>query len=119
MGTDQKYSVYDLSVAVAKAMGVPHQVTNLPARNEVVDAYASHDKLRCFFNPSTPVSLEEGLKVSERAYSNHAHLPRTTRGSHHPRTNSAPRSHRPRTTQGHCGVRQDDRQVRANRLHRH
>ena len=65
MGTDQKYSVYDLSVAVAKAMGVPHQVNNLPARNEVVDAFASHDKLRCFFNPNTPVPLEEGLKVSE------------------------------------------------------
>uniref|UniRef100_A0A7S2BQW5 NAD-dependent epimerase/dehydratase domain-containing protein n=1 Tax=Florenciella parvula TaxID=236787 RepID=A0A7S2BQW5_9STRA len=64
VGTDQKYSVYDLSVAVAKAMGVPHQVTNLPARNEVVDAYASHDKLRCFFNPNTPVPLEEGLKIT-------------------------------------------------------
>ena len=67
VGTDKEYSVYDLSVAVAKAMGVPHQVNNLPARNEVVDAFASHDKLRCFFNPNTPVPLEKGLKVSERA----------------------------------------------------
>ena len=56
-----RYSVYDLSVAVAEAMGVPHNVKLLDKRNEVEYAYASHEKLRCFFNPPPTVSLREGL----------------------------------------------------------
>jgi hypothetical protein len=37
---------------------VPSQ---LDKRNEVMDATASHKKLRCFFNPPDPVPLDEGL----------------------------------------------------------
>jgi len=61
VGTDGQTSVYDLSVVVAKAMGVPHNVQLLDKRNEVMDATASHNKLRCFFNPPAPVSLQDGI----------------------------------------------------------
>ena len=37
------------------------EIEALEARNEVADAYASHEKLRCFFNPPPPVALEVGL----------------------------------------------------------
>lgn len=33
----------------------------LDQRNEVVDAYASHDKLQCAFNLPEPVDLQTGL----------------------------------------------------------
>jgi len=62
VGADDYASVYDLSVQVAAAMNVPHKVKHLHARNEVTDAWASHDKLRCFFNPPKPVPMTEGLK---------------------------------------------------------
>ena len=61
VGTDQVFSVKDLGEATAKAMGVEPQFKHLEARNEVVDAYASHEKLRCFFNPPPSVTLEVGL----------------------------------------------------------
>jgi UDP-glucose 4-epimerase len=61
VGSDTAYSVNDLANAVAKAMGVPSNLKHLEARNEVADAYASHEKLRCFFNPPPPVALEVGL----------------------------------------------------------
>lgn len=64
VGTDDYTSVYNLSVLTAAAMGVPHNVNLLAARHEVIDAYASHDKLRCFFNPPKPTPLREGLKTT-------------------------------------------------------
>ena len=39
-------------------MGKPHEVVKLDARKEVEHAYPSHDKLRCYFNPVPPTSLE-------------------------------------------------------------
>jgi len=61
VGTDGQTSVYDLSILVARAMEVPHRVQLLDKRNEVMDATASHRKLRCFFNPPSPVALEDGI----------------------------------------------------------
>ena len=34
---------------------------HLPPRNEVQDAYSSHDKVRQVFGERTPYSLEDGL----------------------------------------------------------
>lgn len=42
-------------------MGVEHNVKLLDKRNEVAVAYASHAKLRCFFNPPKTVPLDQGL----------------------------------------------------------
>ena len=62
VGNDQAYTIMELSQATAKAMGVPHRVKHLQKRNEVTAAYASHEKLKCFFNPPPPVPLEVGVK---------------------------------------------------------
>ena len=44
----------------AKRIGL----TFLPARNEVLDAYASHQKLRCIFNPPKFTTLSDGLQLT-------------------------------------------------------
>ena len=61
VGADQHYSVNDLARAVAEAMDVEPNVAHLPARNEVVNAYSSHDKVRRVFGERKLASLEEGL----------------------------------------------------------
>lgn len=61
VGADTPYRVIDLAHAVADAMGVEPQVAHLPARNEVVNAYSSHDKVRRIFGEARQTSLEEGL----------------------------------------------------------
>jgi UDP-glucose 4-epimerase len=61
VGADTPYAVRTLAERVAAAMGVPPEIRYLEARNEVVDAYSSHEKVRRFFDcpPDTP--LDEGL----------------------------------------------------------
>ncbi|MGE3269183.1 MAG: NAD-dependent epimerase/dehydratase family protein [Chloroflexota bacterium] len=61
VGADTPHTVRDLAELVAAAMGVPPDIRFLEARNEVVDAYSSHEKVRAFFDcpPETP--LHEGL----------------------------------------------------------
>merc|ERR1711879_553879 len=50
VGVDDPWSVNDLAAVIVEAMNVPgHKIVHLDARKEVVDASASHDKLRCFF----------------------------------------------------------------------
>lgn len=61
VGADQPYSVNELAECVAASMGVRAEIDNLPARNEVLNAYSSHDKVRHVFGEGTPTSLEEGL----------------------------------------------------------
>ncbi len=62
VGADQPYSVNELAACVAQAMGVEPDITHLPARNEVLNAYSSHEKERNIFGDQQRVSLEEGLK---------------------------------------------------------
>lgn len=62
IGADQPYSVLELAHEVARALGKPPKIEHLPARHEVVHAYASHDKVRRVFGEKQPVSLAEGLK---------------------------------------------------------
>lgn len=61
IGADQPYSVNELAERVAIAMGVKPELVHLPARNEVADAYSSHEKIRQVFGNRPLHSLEEGL----------------------------------------------------------
>jgi len=61
IGADQHYSVNQLANSVAKAMGVEPNIAHLPARNEVVNAYSSHDKIRKVFGDRKLISLDDGL----------------------------------------------------------
>lgn len=62
VGADTPYSVLELARTVAEAMGVAPEITFLPARNEVVDAYSSHEKVaRHFADLVRNVSLKEGV----------------------------------------------------------
>jgi len=61
IGADQPYSVNELAAAVAFAMGVEPNILHLPARNEVLNAYSSHEKVRQVFGNRRLYSLEEGL----------------------------------------------------------
>jgi UDP-glucose 4-epimerase len=62
IGADQPYSVNELAEAVAWAMGVAPDILHVPARNEVLNAYSSHDKVRRVFGERKLHSLEEGLR---------------------------------------------------------
>ena len=61
VGADQPYSVNELALAVAKAMGVEPKIHHLPPRNEVKDAYSSHEKIEKVFGKYPVTSLEDGL----------------------------------------------------------
>jgi UDP-glucose 4-epimerase len=61
VGADRPCTVNELARCVARAMGVEARVEYLPSRDEVADAYASHDKLRGVFGPLPSHGLEEGL----------------------------------------------------------
>jgi UDP-glucose 4-epimerase len=62
IGADQPYSVNDLACAVAQAMGVAPSIVYAPARNEVLNAYSSHEKVQRVFGERNLHSLEEGLR---------------------------------------------------------
>jgi UDP-glucose 4-epimerase len=61
VGADQPYSVLELAREVASALGVEPSIEHLPPRNEVVHAFASHQKVREIFDPPAPVPLRTGL----------------------------------------------------------
>jgi UDP-glucose 4-epimerase len=61
IGADQPYSVNELAECVAASMGARAEIAHLPARNEVLNAYSSHEKVRRVFGEGQPASLEEGL----------------------------------------------------------
>lgn len=61
IGADQPHSILDLVCEVSRALGVEPNVKHLPARNEVVHAFASHEKVRKTFTPPPPVSLHDGI----------------------------------------------------------
>ncbi len=62
IGADQPYSVNELAGAVARAMGVEPNVVHLPARNEVLNAYSSHEKVQQVFGRRDLWSLDDGLR---------------------------------------------------------
>lgn len=61
VGGDVATTVNELAHIVAEAMGVPATIQHLKARQEVKHAFASHEKIRSFFQLPPPVSLEEGI----------------------------------------------------------
>jgi UDP-glucose 4-epimerase len=67
IGADKPYSVLDLAHSVARAMGAGPQIQNLPARNEVVHAFSSHERVRAVFSDIIQnVDLPSGLERMAR-----------------------------------------------------
>lgn len=62
VGADQPCSVMDLACSVACAMGVEPEVICLPPRNEVQNAYSSHEKVRKVFGDRPLHTLDQGLE---------------------------------------------------------
>ena len=63
VGADTPYSINTLADVVRTAMGaLDHPVRHLPARNEVVDAFSDHAKVRAVFGDPGSTSLEEGVE---------------------------------------------------------
>ena len=61
LGSDRPYTVLDIATAVQNALGRRTGVTHLPARNEVVDAYSSHEKAGRVLNYKAGIDLETGI----------------------------------------------------------
>jgi UDP-glucose 4-epimerase len=62
IGADTPYSVNQLAGMIAEGFGVPLDVEYLPARHEVLHAYANHKKARELLNATPRISLREGVK---------------------------------------------------------
>jgi UDP-glucose 4-epimerase len=71
IGADQPYSVNTLAEMTAKAMGVDPLIVYVPARNEVTNAFSSHDKVERVFGIQAKTSLEEGLDRMARWVKQH------------------------------------------------
>jgi UDP-glucose 4-epimerase len=63
IGADQPYTVNELAEAVARAMGVDPCIAHVPARNEVISAYSSHEKVCRVFGERRLHTLDEGLQL--------------------------------------------------------
>ena len=61
IGADQPYRLNDLAQSVARAMGVEPEIRHVPARQEVMHAHSSHEKLRRVFGDRPHLPLDEGL----------------------------------------------------------
>jgi UDP-glucose 4-epimerase len=61
IGADQPYTVNELAECVARAMEVEPRVVHLPARNEVLNAYSSHEKVLQVLGEHQRYTLDEGL----------------------------------------------------------
>ncbi len=62
IGADKPYTINYLTSQVAKAMKLESSIQYLPARNEVIHAFSSHEKARVFFGDlMKDVPLEMGL----------------------------------------------------------
>jgi UDP-glucose 4-epimerase len=61
IGADRPYQVVELAHVVSHALGVEPDIVFLPPRNEVMHAYASHEKVQQVFGERRPVPLEVGI----------------------------------------------------------
>jgi UDP-glucose 4-epimerase len=66
IGADEPHTVRRLGEVVARSFGKEPDFVHLPARNEVLHAFASHDLLREVFGTSPTVPLEEGVERMAR-----------------------------------------------------
>ena len=62
IGADTPYTVNHLANIVAKAMHKTPNITYLDARNEVVHAFSSHQRLEDVFKFTSKISLQEGVE---------------------------------------------------------
>lgn len=62
VGADKPYTILEVAQYVADAFGVKREMEHLPARNEVVHAFADHKKLERTFKTSAQVDLKEGIE---------------------------------------------------------
>jgi UDP-glucose 4-epimerase len=62
VGADHPYTLNELAVEVARAMGVEPRIEHLPARQEVAHAHSSHAKVREIFGERAHTPLREGLR---------------------------------------------------------
>jgi UDP-glucose 4-epimerase len=62
VGSDKWYDVNALARMVADAFGVKPEVRHFPARNEVKDAYSTHEKIRRRLGCEARVELPEGVR---------------------------------------------------------
>jgi UDP-glucose 4-epimerase len=61
IGADTPYSVNELAGVVGAAFGVEPEIRHLPPRNEVLNAYASHEKASRILGAKPSTSLAEGI----------------------------------------------------------
>lgn len=61
IGADEEYSVKELAEATMEALGIRGELRHLPARQEVVHAYADHAKARRVFGIGPRIPLTQGL----------------------------------------------------------
>lgn len=61
IGADTPYTVNDLAHTIARTFGVEAQIDYLPARNEVLHAYSSHEKVQEVFGEMPGTTLDEGV----------------------------------------------------------
>jgi len=62
VGADRPYSVNELADEVARAFGVAREVEYLAARNEVLHAFSSHEKVARIFGTRPCVELRDGIE---------------------------------------------------------
>lgn len=62
IGADNPHSIIDLAHKVAEAMGKDPKIQFLPRREELVEAYCDHAKIKKVFNIGKTVRLEDGLR---------------------------------------------------------
>lgn len=61
IGADKEYTVNELAKTIMQAMGAKGELRYLEARNEVVNAFSDHSKVRSYFPSQTSTSLSEGI----------------------------------------------------------
>jgi UDP-glucose 4-epimerase len=61
VGADKPYQILELARVTAAAFGVKPQIIHLEERNEVLHAYASHEKVKRVFQLNSQVDLEDGI----------------------------------------------------------
>lgn len=65
IGASKEFTVKELAETTMEVMGITSELRHLPARNEVVHAYADHSKAERVFGKSEPTTLKEGLVKME------------------------------------------------------
>ncbi len=62
IGADKDFTVNELASTVCSVMGLEGKMRYLEARNEVMHAYADHEKVQNAFNIKSTFTLKEGLQ---------------------------------------------------------